>query len=1565
MKSFISLLAFLILALTICVREECLAYPARIGKSTVPVATATSAQRRTFYDAMNKRHWAFYYEGNKIRYRYSKDGATWTGNKSLPQNTAYFSVEYKTIAGKSYVFIAAQADRYDVVLYRGLLGKKSIQFSGPITIFDGSSLNAFYKRPSLALDSNNRLWIGSIFTESAEFFDNGRILVRQSTTAANEDISSWGPLVPIGRKTGSIKEILLLQQPNSQMFLIINNDSPNITAYRYDGTNWLKANQGGEYGWTDLFSSGVKSSVHAIEVSGNDVYVGGAFDDVGGTTGDHLMRWDGSTWSQVGGGFNGNIYAIASAGKDLYIGGLFSTPGKSIVRYDGHEFYSLGAGIAGTIKSIVVFENSVYVGGSFTLTVGSTTAKNIARWDGSSWHTLGSGINGQVNALGIYQGDLYVGGEFLDGGGAEGGDRLVRWKDSQWEAVISNLDAPVYAIYTTPDDLYIGGSFSNAGGNLDADRIARFDGFDWYSLGVLDQPIDGTIYSIRILNGEVFAGGVFEDVNGNAQMGYLARFDGEEWQSIGSGIGIPTSSCPKDVYAMAVTEDRLYIGGKVCDAGNVGGANYFVQVLNGRTWARAGAGYSCNKPVHAVLTDEPNVYIGGEFVSLGGNGSLTHIARWDGMNWHSLGGGLDGPVHAIIKMDNDIIAAGNFRFSYSGVLLNRIGRFDGVNWHPIGPGFNGIVHDLLIDGSTLYAGGAFSADANGIPAKGVAFWDGTDWNALGVGISGTVNALATYQGKLFAAGAFTRAGDNTPLDRIASFDGFDWLNLDEGIDTGAINTLYVANDLLYVGGTFTDAGLNDDADRIATWDESNWNAIGTGLNGAVAKIKIIEENLYVSGSFSRAGGTDGADRIATFDGSRWHSVITGVPGTINDFGFVNDDLYIGGVFSALPDLNTSVSHFSLYSKTVSKTTNETTSLSAVSDTLGNVHLTYIDELRDLQYRQFSFATNAWLPTVPLVLTHAVRSVGLTLDVASGELFALYMNNGTLWGTHAAPPYELTEWLSPATQIHFASNEKLIALPAQGRTGKLSYVWTSGTSNPFEVFSERIADADKDGIVNQFDSDADDDGLTNVEESQEGTDPINADTDGDGTKDGQEVADGSNPLDGGSYVASLSRTVCAEWNGFLGGMWNILEHINMSNNKITVKSTLYSIDGIPVSDSTFQLDPGQQFDLLVHTMDGWKHDSYGKICSAVIQGNPGDLDGRMVYYKESSLSQAPTFDFQFAFAMPFMPGVAQSQFLPINTYQPSLDPTDFGNIVTNWIQITNLESTRQFGTLIFYARDGSTLGSIDVDVPGGARQDYPGHRVIANYSGLAEWRPKDPFAKFQIRNVRYLYDNPDGDNSFTTAFQLQGMKGSGELLTVPLDTSTGSAILEIANTLSTQVTIEVEIYDRFGSLLGAPIYPLPGYGSVHVIADTLLNGEKGVAIIKGSEASSVIATAMQYARTPSGGIKSLYGVYAREALGSVLRGSFNTFLRQGCDLQVVNPTSAKTSVTLSMKRSNGFVTLAGRTIAVRPHGFETVDLCAIERPDNYGVLTIQPQNPNSVAATVVRSGTDYKFPTEVR
>ena len=524
---------------------------------------------------------------------------------------------------------------------------------------------------------------------------------------------------------------------------------------------------------------------------------------------------------------------------------------------------------------------------------------------------------------------------------------------------------------------------------------------------------------------------------------------------------------------------------------------------------------------------------------------------------------------------------------------------------------------------------------------------------------------------------------------------------------------------------------------------------------------------------------------------------------------------------------------------------------------------------------------------------------------------------------------------------------------------------SGTNKKLEIFGQRVvaevvgADSDGDGVNNTVDTDDDNDGLSDIEEQLLGTSRVDSDSDDDGVTDGQEISDGSNPLDAGSLIPVIRTEFCAEWNGFLGGMWNIMEHVNLSSFNRSVDATIFSLDGQAQSSEGASVLAGAQTDILVHDMPGWTANSIGKVCSSVTGGFPGDIDGRMVYYKPVGDS------FDFAFAMPFQNGLNGSQFVLFNTFQPSLDPVDAGNLVTNWIQLTNLSSTNQTGVLYYYAQDGSLLAEDRVVLSPEARRDFSGHQFGPQLVGMIEWRPDDRDAGFQLRNVRYLYNNPGTVERFDSAFQLEGIKGTGETINVSLDTSTGSAILEVANTAVVQNQVSIRIFDGQGNLIQTQTPLLAPKGSIHIVTDGILNGQLGSASISGTE--KVLATAMHYGRTATAGISFLYGIQASQGLGTVLRGSYNTFLGQDCEMLLINVKDNAVSVGINGTRFDGTSVLSGDSVSIPARGAFRYPLCGIDGARNYGVVTLQPSESNSISATIVRIGigNSYRFSTPVR
>jgi hypothetical protein len=314
----------------------------------------------------------------------------------------------------------------------------------------------------------------------------------------------------------------------------------------------------------------------------------------------------------------------------------------------------------------------------------------------------------------------------------------------------------------------------------------------------------------------------------------------------------------------------------------------------------------------------PVLFAGGEFTEADGT-AASRIARWDGEAWSPVGGGMNGFVAALVEFDDGsgpaLYAGGGFSTA-GGVAATGIARWDGEAWSSVGGGVQGSVRSLAVydDGSgpVLFAGGFF-ASAGGVPAASIAKWDGTAWSPLGGGMLGFVEALEVFDDgsgpSLFAGGLFVQAGGVPGTAYAARWSGGVWSPLGGGMNN-PIYSLLAFDDgtgpALYAGGAFTLAG-GVPADRIARWDGVAWSPLASGMNSTVRSLAAFDDGsgsgpaIYAAGFFTIAGGSV-ANRVARWMDGDWEAVGSGLDGTVMSLSVLETPeergLIAGGYFSA-------------------------------------------------------------------------------------------------------------------------------------------------------------------------------------------------------------------------------------------------------------------------------------------------------------------------------------------------------------------------------------------------------------------------------------------------------------------------------------------------------------------------------------------------------------------------------------------------------------------------------------------------------------------------------------------
>ena len=689
---------------------------------------------------------------------------------------------------------------------------------------------------------------------------------------------------------------------------------------RWDGSAWAPLGsglQGG--GW----ASAQAFAVHD-DGSGEALYVAGSFTSAGGVPAANIARWDGSAWSAVGGGLNGVVRALAAyddglgGGPQLHAGGLFTLadgqPAQRLARWDGWSWSEVGGGVPGvnaSVHDLLVHDAGngpeLHVAGSFSQ-LGTTAVANVARWNGLAWSGLGGGTNGAVMALAAYDAGsgprLHAGGEFTSAGGTAAG-RIARWNGTGWSPLGAGVDDTVRALGVHDDGsgpaLIVGGQFHNADG-APARGIARWRRSGWSPLGAgLQAPHFASAWTVCSLDGAppgaavLVVGGSFSAV-GSVGASHVAAWEGSSWTSLGAGQGLSGTGYYASGGARAFTAyddgqgngPELYMAGGYDAAGTTltGGLGLMrwdgsrwnalpappgtlgyagalavfdpgsgpglyvstesgVRMWNGTTWdpGQSIAIHGSLGGVHAMTVHDdgsgPALYLGGSFTDGCFSGKFN-ILRWDGSTCSAVGGGL-GVVQALIEHDDGsglaLYAAG--ATSIFPPTAGYVARWAGAQWTYLGRGMDAGVQALATfdDGSgpALYAGGRFQI-ADGTPAAGIARWNGTTWSPVGGGITapagGRVHALVVHAGAdgagpgLYAAGRFQEVGQ-VPAASIARWDGAGWSALGLGIETGdlvgAVEALHSFDDgagsKLWAGGFFDGAGGRPSI-GVARWGEA-------------------------------------------------------------------------------------------------------------------------------------------------------------------------------------------------------------------------------------------------------------------------------------------------------------------------------------------------------------------------------------------------------------------------------------------------------------------------------------------------------------------------------------------------------------------------------------------------------------------------------------------------------------------------------------------------------------------------------------------------------------------------
>jgi hypothetical protein len=337
--------------------------------------------------------------------------------------------------------------------------------------------------------------------------------------------------------------------------------------------------------------------------SGEALYVGGRFFQVGGVNVANFAKWDGSAWSAVGDALNDQVLAMTQhddgSGNALFVAGNFNTAGgvqvNRIAKWDGSAWSALGDGFNNQVLALtsafIDGEQVLVAAGRFTRS-GTTDLSRIAKWDGSSWTPLGSGMDLTVRTLAFHDdgsgATLFAGGDFALAGGVVTYSTAKYMGNGVWAGMGEGLAGTIRHMLPHADDtgthLYAAGNFTDNGQGIEGILgIAKWDGSAWQALGNgLSAPLGGAHRSTKVLPfttpGDVvrlasfndgvqtalYAAGDFTRA-GNKDTFSLAKWQNGYWYPLGEDFFIPDFGVTQPIEALATWSYQgvpaLYFGG--------------------------------------------------------------------------------------------------------------------------------------------------------------------------------------------------------------------------------------------------------------------------------------------------------------------------------------------------------------------------------------------------------------------------------------------------------------------------------------------------------------------------------------------------------------------------------------------------------------------------------------------------------------------------------------------------------------------------------------------------------------------------------------------------------------------------------------------------------------------------------------------------------------------------------------------------------------------------------------------------------------------------------------------
>lgn len=921
-------------------------------------------------------------------------------------------------------------------------------------------------------------------------------------------------------------------------------------------------------------------TVDAVIQSGNTLYAGGLFSNVGTYIG------NGNSFAAESGAidatfpkFDGIVTCSISDGAGgLYVGGGFlhvggaSHPSLVHIKADKTIDSAFAPNIGGGVNCMVLTGNKLFVGGNFFSIDGVVQIGvgliNATTGVSTPFGSLNGG--GTVNALATDGTTLFCGGAFSGVTNSAGNDMQTRNRACSFDIATGNINAfdpntngNVFALVLSGTTLYMGGQFSNVNGGAANGTVVGVNTTTGTAGSFAASP--GTVLALLLSGTTLYVGGRFThnllayDVNTNLSTGFDPNFN-------------------NSVTAMALSGTTLYV------TGSFTGVNLPVVTRN-----RAAA---VNITTGTVLPFDPNlgsqsgnfgailnyapgaVFVGGPYTSYK-TVARRNIAAFDATTGivTAFDANCDAEVLSLATNGTNIYAGGKFSSINGGaVLRTSLAAFDPATG-VVNSSFNANltssgVNAILLSGNTLYAGGNLGFQTHNF----LAAFDATSGvvSSWDPGVSGTVNALALSGTTLYFGGNFTAVnGGATPRGNIAAVSTTTGTAtaFDPSVNA-PVNSLLISGSTVYAGGSFNSVNTSTaSAMRVfcAAFDAASGTVTAFNTNSVffpIQKVKamtLLGSSLLLGGDFNFIGTQTGSafaavDPTTGATNPLYIDVGEGFGAPINSFLLTNTTLYLGGGFAGGLDDNGHpfLAAFSLNDPTITAVSPTVAAAGGAAFTL-TITGTNFNSRSVVNWNGSPRATN-------VVNVATLTAVISATDIATaGSANVTVFTTGS--PTTAALPLTignapsitspLTATLTAGTPYSYtltASGDAPVSLNATGLAPGLVYVAPTIMGRVTAVGTFTIAL----GASNTFGSDAKTLTITANAPILSADEISTEDTDGDGFSNELELALGSNPYDPSATPINNNPAVTAALTAKLSVK---LDFKNTGNDRLSLSGTL--------------------------------------------------------------------------------------------------------------------------------------------------------------------------------------------------------------------------------------------------------------------------------------------------------------------------------------------------------------------------------------------------------------------------